>query len=120
MSAKGLWIAFGVGITAGAVVALLYAPQTGKVARRKLGKAYDEAGNYVDDAGDYLKDQAECLAKEAKKAYSTGRSQLDDAYSKATDALTDAYSTAKDKLADVADETISQVESASKKVRSLV
>jgi len=120
ISNKSFWIAFLSGITAGAVVALLYAPQDGKSARKKIGKAYDDAEDYVDDAGDFLKDQAERLSKEAAYAYKKGVKQIDEAYSKATDALNDVYASAKDKIADVADVALDNVQTASKKARSLV
>ena len=44
MSAKGYWFAFGVGVAAGASVALLYAPQTGDKTRKRLRKGFEEAG----------------------------------------------------------------------------
>lgn len=78
MSAKGYWIAFGVGVTAGAAVALLYAPQTGAKTRKQLKKGISDAGDYLEDAGDYLKDQAERLSREAQKAYKRGVSHAED------------------------------------------
>jgi gas vesicle protein len=120
MTNKTFWIAFLSGLTAGAVVALLYAPQDGKATRKKIGRAYDDAEDYIEDAGDFLKDQAERLSKEAAYAYKKGAKQIDEAYSKASDALTDAYSTAKDKLSDVADVALDNVQAATKKARSLV
>jgi gas vesicle protein len=120
MSNKTFWIAFLTGLTAGSVVALLYAPQSGEETRKKLGKAYDDAEDYVEDASDYLKDQTVRLTAEANAAYKKGVKQLDEAYSNATDALTTAYSEAKEKLASVADDALDQVEATTKKVRSLV
>lgn len=78
MSAKGYWVAFGIGVTAGAAVALLYAPQSGEKTRRQIKKRIDEAGDYLEDAGDYLKDQAERLTKEAQKVYKKGRNQVEE------------------------------------------
>ncbi len=120
MSNKTFWTAFLTGLTAGAVVALLYAPNDGKTTRKKIGRAYDEAEDYVEDAADYLKDQAERLTKEANYAYKKGVKTLDEAYSKATEALNDAYSDAKGKLAEVADVAVDQFEAAAKKAKSLV
>lgn len=120
MSSKSFWIAFLTGLTAGSVVALLYAPQSGEETRKKIGEAYDDAGDYIGDAGDYLKDQTERLTKEANAAYKKGVQQLDEAYTKATDALTAAYSEAKEKLAGVADDALDQAEATTKKARSLV
>uniref|UniRef100_UPI0038F76EC9 YtxH domain-containing protein n=2 Tax=Bacteria TaxID=2 RepID=UPI0038F76EC9 len=58
MSAKNYWLAFGIGVTAGAAIALLYAPQSGARTRKKLMKgmegAVDDASDYLKDAGDYL------------------------------------------------------------------
>ena len=42
MSAKGYWLAFAIGVAAGAGVALLYAPQTGKSARKKLKNSLED------------------------------------------------------------------------------
>ena len=120
MSSKSFWIAFIAGTTAGAIVALLYAPQTGEKTRRQIGRAYDEAGDSMEEAADYVKDQAERLSKEANAAYKQGVKQLDEAYSKATDALNEAYSDAKEKLAGVADVALDNVETITKKARSLV
>ncbi|MBS1816167.1 MAG: YtxH domain-containing protein [Acidobacteria bacterium] len=75
MTAKGYWIAFGVGVAAGAAVALLYAPQRGMRTRRQLMKGIGGAGDYLTHAGDYLKDQAERLAREAQSAYRKGIDQ---------------------------------------------
>ena len=84
---KGYWFAFGVGVVAGASVALLYAPQTGDKTRKRLRKGFEEAGDYLEDAGDYLKDQAERLSREASRTYKRTRSQVEDAVDKAGDAV---------------------------------
>lgn len=120
MSSKSFWIAFLSGLTAGSIVALLYAPQSGEDTRKKLGKAYDDASDYVDETGHYVKDQAERLSKEAQSTYKQKVKDLDDAYTQATDSLTAAYSDAKDKLASLADVALEHVEGAAKKGRSLV
>ena len=119
-SNKGFWIAFISGLTAGAVVALLYAPQDGKATRKKIGRAYDDAEDAVEDAADYVKDRAERLSKEASYAYKKSVKQLDEVYSKASDALGDVYADAKDKLASATDAAIDGVETATQKVRKLV
>ena len=120
MSSKTFWIAFISGVTAGAIVALLYAPQSGEDTRKKIGRAYDEAEDYAEEAGEYLKEQADRLGKEAQSAYKKGVSQLDDAYAKATEALSDAYSTAKEQLATAADSALDQAQAVTKKSSSLV
>lgn len=90
MSAKGIWIAFGVGVAAGATVALLYAPQSGERTRRQLKKGIDEAGDYLEDAADSLKKQADKVAKESQKLYKKTRSQVEDAIETAGDAVNSA------------------------------
>ena len=123
MSAKGFWIAFGIGVATGAAVALLYAPQSGERTRKKLGKAYDEATDYLEDAGDYLKDQAERLVQQSKKLYGKGAESASDAYDSAADTygavsdkLSDAFSTAKEKATEFGGHTAAY----SKKIRSMV
>ncbi len=90
MSSKGIWIAFGVGVTAGAAVALLYAPQSGVKTRRQLRKNFDDGIDCLEDAAAYLKEQAEALSKEAQKTIKRTRGQFGDVVEMATDAVTDA------------------------------
>jgi gas vesicle protein len=75
MSAKNYWLAFGIGVSAGAAMALLYAPQSGVRTRRKLRKSMGDAGDYLQDAGDYLKSQAEHFSEEAQDAIKRARNQ---------------------------------------------
>ncbi|MCU1322829.1 MAG: putative lipoprotein [Acidobacteriaceae bacterium] len=95
MSAKNYWFAFGVGVTAGATIALLYAPQTGAKTRKQLRKGVEDAGDYLEEAGDYLKDQAERLSSEAQKAAKRARHQVDSAVDKAGDVVAGAVKSAK-------------------------
>jgi gas vesicle protein len=90
MSAKNYWLAFGIGVSAGAAIALLYAPQTGAKTRRQLRKGAENAGDYLEDAGDYLKAQAEHFANEAQKAIKRSREQVETAVDKAGDVVSDA------------------------------
>lgn len=76
MSAKSVWIAFGLGISAGAAVALLYAPQTGERTRRQLRKNLNNGVDYLEEAAAYLKEQAETLSKEAQKAIKRTKGQV--------------------------------------------
>ena len=119
MSARGFWIAFGIGVATGAAVALLYAPQSGDRTRKKLGRAYDEATDYLEDASDYLKDRAERVAQQSKKLYGKGADSASDAYESVTgnvsDKLSDAFSVAKDKAGELGDHTAAY----SKKIRSM-
>lgn len=67
MSASKYWIAFGVGVTAGAAVALLYAPQGGVATRDQIKKTFDDAGNYIGDASAYIKDSADKIRETADR-----------------------------------------------------
>jgi gas vesicle protein len=90
MSAKGIWIAFGVGVTAGAAVALLYAPQSGAKTRRQLRNGINDGVDYLEDAAVFLKDQAESLSKEAQKTYKRSKGQVTDIVEKASEAVAGA------------------------------
>jgi gas vesicle protein len=98
MSAKNYWFAFGIGVTAGATIALLYAPQKGVVTRKRLRKSVDEASDYLEDAGDYLKDQAERLSKEAENIIKRTRSQVESVVDSASSSMAGAVKTAKSLL----------------------
>ena len=88
MSEKGFWIAFISGAAIGAGIALLYAPQTGKVTRKKLKGS-------IEDAGEYLKDQAERLSKEAHKVIKISKEYADSAVDAAGDLVATATKSAK-------------------------
>jgi gas vesicle protein len=90
MSAKNVWIAFGLGVSAGAAVALLYAPQTGVKTRRQLRKNIDDGVDYLEDAAAYLKEQADYLSKEAEKTIKKTKSQVEDVVDKVTGAAAGA------------------------------
>ena len=90
MSAKGVWIAFGLGVSAGAAVALLYAPQNGEKTRRQLKRNIDDGVDYLEDAAAYLKEQADHLSKEAQKTIKRTRGQVEDVVDKATGVVNDA------------------------------
>jgi gas vesicle protein len=94
MSAKNYWFAFGIGVSAGAAIALLYAPQTGARTRKQLRRGVSDAGDYLEDAGDYLKAQAERFSDEAQKAIKRAKGQVDYAVDKAGDAVQGAVKTA--------------------------
>ena len=84
------WAAFGVGMAAGAALALLYAPQSGERTRRQLRRncedavdsVRDAAGNVGDQAGKYMKkgreavddvvESAQSIANSAKRVVSFG------------------------------------------------
>lgn len=90
MSAKGIWIAFGVGVTAGAAVALLYAPQAGVKTRRQIRRNIDDGIDYLEDAATHLKEQAETLRKEAQKTFRRTKGQVEDVVEKASEAVSGA------------------------------
>ncbi len=83
---KECLIAFGLGVSAGAAVALLYAPQPGVKTRRQLKRNIDEGVDYLEDAAAYLKEQAEYLSKEAQKTIKRTKGQVEDVVDKVTDA----------------------------------
>ena len=90
MSAKGIWIAFGLGVSAGAAVALLYAPQSGVKTRRQLKRNIDDGVDYLEDAAGYLREQAEYLSREAQKTIKRTKGQVEDVVDKAAGVVTDA------------------------------
>jgi len=90
MSAKGIWIAFGVGVAAGAAVALLYAPQPGVKTRRQLRRNFDDGVDCLADAAAYLKEQAESLSEAALKTFKRTKGQVTDVVEKTTEAVSDA------------------------------
>jgi gas vesicle protein len=94
MSAKNYWFAFGIGVTAGAAIALLYAPQTGAKTRKQLRKGVGDAGDYLEDAANYLKEQAERLSKEAEKTIKRTRGHMEYAVDKAGDVVQSAVKSA--------------------------
>jgi gas vesicle protein len=94
MSAKNCWFAFGIGLTVGAAIALLYAPQTGIKTRKQLRRGVEDAGDYLEDAGNYLKEQAERLSDEAQKAIKRTRGQVEYAVDRAGDVVHNAVKSA--------------------------
>jgi gas vesicle protein len=94
MSAKNYLLACGIGVSAGAAIALLYAPQTGVKTRKQIRKRAEDAGDYLEDAGNYLKAQAERLSDEAQKAIKRTKGQVEYAVDKAGDAVNSAVKTA--------------------------
>jgi gas vesicle protein len=81
MRHKEFWIALGIGAAVGGVAALLYAPQSGTVTRKKLRRG--------------LEDLAEKLGKEAQKLIDASKEQFDDAFDTASGAVKSATRTAK-------------------------
>ena len=90
MSTKGIWIAFGIGVAAGATVALLYAPQPGAKTRRQLKRNIDDGVDYLEDAAGYLREQAEYLSREAQKTIKRTKGHVEEVVDKATGVVSDA------------------------------
>jgi gas vesicle protein len=83
MNALKFWAVFAVGVTAGAAVALIYAPQSGEKTRRQLRRG-------LEDAGDYLKDAADTLSDHAEKYVKRGKDIVDDVVDSASNAVSAA------------------------------
>jgi gas vesicle protein len=95
MTGKNYWLAFGIGVAAGAAIALLYAPQSGARTRKQLRRGVEDAGDYLENAGDYLKEQAERFSREAHKAIDRAKGQVEAVVDKAGDVVSDTVKTAK-------------------------
>jgi gas vesicle protein len=98
MNAKNYWFAFAIGVTAGATIALLYAPQKGVVTRKRIRRSVDDASEYLEDAADYLKEQAERLSKEAEGIIKRTRTQVESAVDTASTTMAGAVKSAKSLL----------------------
>ncbi len=72
MSTWKFWAAFGVGLAAGAALALIYAPQSGERTRRQLRRNWE-------DAGDYIRDQASTIGEQAGKCFQRSKEAVGDA-----------------------------------------
>lgn len=68
MNAIKYWTVFTVGVAAGAVVALIYAPQSGAKTRRQLRRNIEDAGDYLKDTADTIGDRAQTYIKRGKDA----------------------------------------------------
>ena len=66
MSTWKFWAAFGVGVAAGAALALIYAPQSGARTRRQIRRGFDEATGYISETADTLGDTANKYIKRGK------------------------------------------------------
>lgn len=66
MSAVKIWVAFSIGVAAGAAVALIYAPQSGVKTRRQIRRGLEDAGDYVRDTAETLSGHAERYAKRGR------------------------------------------------------
>jgi gas vesicle protein len=94
MPSKYVFFAFGIGVSIGAAIALLYAPQSGAATRKKIRRSAEDAGDYIEDTTAYLKEQAERLSTEAQKLVEKARGSVDQALDQAQDVVSGAIKTA--------------------------
>ncbi|HSY00663.1 MAG TPA: YtxH domain-containing protein [Acidobacteriaceae bacterium] len=78
MSMGKFWAAFGVGVAAGAALALIYAPQTGEKTRRQLRRGYE-------DAADRLRSTANDVSDQAGKYFKRGKNVVNEVVDSAQD-----------------------------------
>jgi gas vesicle protein len=76
MDKKGIWIAFGLGVAAGAAVALLYAPESGTDMRNRLRSNIDDGVESLSETAAYLKEQADSLSRQAQAFVERTRGQV--------------------------------------------
>lgn len=69
-SGKALW--FVAGVAVGATIALLFAPSSGRVTRRRIGRAAERGRDSLTEAG-------HDLAEKGKELYDRGRRLADEA-----------------------------------------
>lgn len=84
MNSWKFWMAFGVGVAAGASVALLYAPQPGDRTRKKLKRGLEDATDRIQSTAEDLSQKAEQYGKQAERAIRRGRDAMDDTWTKAS------------------------------------
>ena len=94
MEKKYVFLAFGIGASIGAGIALLYAPQSGVATRKKIRRSAEDASDYLEDTAGYLKEQAEKLSKEAQKFAEKAQSSVNSAVDQASDIVSGALKTA--------------------------
>jgi gas vesicle protein len=94
MPSKYVFFAFGIGVSIGAAIALLYAPQSGAATRKKIRRSAEDAGDYIEDTTAYLKEQAERFSTEAQKLVEKARGSVDQALDQAQDVVSGAIKTA--------------------------
>jgi gas vesicle protein len=78
------WMAFGVGVAAGAAVALLYAPQPGDRTRKQIKRGLNDASDRIQDTAEDISSKAEHYSKQAERAIRKGREAVDETLSKAS------------------------------------
>ena len=93
-STKYVFLAFGIGASVGAAMALLYAPQSGTATRKKIRRSAEDAQDYLEDTAGYLKEQADKLAKQAQDLATKAQSSVNSAVDQASDLVSGAIKSA--------------------------
>jgi gas vesicle protein len=62
------WAGFGIGLAAGAAIALIYAPQSGVRTRRQLRRNWEDASEYIRDTASTVGEQAEKCFQRSREA----------------------------------------------------
>jgi len=83
MSTWKFWAAFGVGVAAGAALALIYAPQTGVRTRRQIRRGWE-------DANEYVRDTVNTVSEQAGKCFQRSRDAVGDVVDSAQNVVTSA------------------------------
>lgn len=83
MSTFKFWAAFGVGVAAGAALALIYAPQSGARTRRQIRRSFNEASDKLNDA-------VSNVSETATKYIKRGKNTVNDVVDSAQNAVTAA------------------------------
>jgi gas vesicle protein len=72
----------GLGLAAGSVIGLLYAPQAGRRTRRQIAAALEDSVDYVkskaEDTGDYIQKQTSHLRTEAGELLDRGKAAIEE------------------------------------------
>ncbi|HUZ04881.1 MAG TPA: YtxH domain-containing protein, partial [Acidobacteriaceae bacterium] len=77
METLKFWAAFGIGVAAGAAVALVYAPQSGAKTRKQLKRNLEDASEYIQETADTLGKHAERSVRVGKDAVETVKSKAE-------------------------------------------
>lgn len=77
------WMAFGVGVAAGAAVALLYAPQPGNRTRKQIRRGIEDATERIQNTAEDLGEKAGQYGKQAERVFRRSREVVDETLSKA-------------------------------------
>jgi gas vesicle protein len=109
MNTFRFWIAFSVGVAAGATIALLCAPQSGDETRKQLKSK-------LDDAGDYIKDATGDLGDKATKAYQRSKDAVADYSGDLSDKASRAYKQGKDAVTEYTGNLAEKAQSAVRNV----